>query len=245
MINQIFDSGISTSDRLMEADKNDCYVLKYCLLYLLRHLKRFPSYSRHTCKMLVWSLGSNIDQLVKILIGQFDRNQKSTCIQELEESDHDIEDYSDFLFKMVSRIKAKHRRKVFQQILALFEYRLQSLSFRGKADLEKNIQAVKKMFSLTEQETEFIIFLFINSAYEQPQEFFVGHLECHKITGHKYLTNILDINKTQLHSLLTGKLKKIGILEIDNYDLRIEEEFLNLFQYSCDKNFRNYIRKKG
>ncbi len=227
----------NTSGRLMEADKNDCYVLKHCLIYLLRHLKRFPSYSRQTCKMLVWTVGSNIDQVLKILMGQFDRNQRSKYIQELEESDHDVEDYADFLSKMLSRIKVKHRRKVFQRILSQLEYRLQSLSFRGKSDFEENILAVKKMFSLTEKETEFINFLFINSAYEQSKDFFVGHLECQKIIGHKYLINILDINKTQLQGLLTGNLKKIGILEIDNYDIGIEDEFLNLFQNSGDKNF--------
>ena len=60
--------------------------------------------------------------------------------------------------------------------------------------------AVKKMFSLTEEETELIIFLFIISIYEQPQEFFVGHLESQKIIGQKYLTNILGVNRTRLHS---------------------------------------------
>jgi transitional endoplasmic reticulum ATPase len=231
------DSDNAGNGRLIAVDKNDRYVLKHCLVYLLRHLKRFPSYSRQTCKMIVWTLGQDIEQLVKTLIGLLDRNQKSNYIQELEESDHDVEDYADFIFKILPKIKVKHRRKVFQQIQTQLEHRKHCLSFRGKADFEKNILTVKKMFSLTEKETEFVIFLFINSAFQQCKDFFTGHLECQNLIGHKYLINILEINKTQLHNLLTGNLKKIGILEIDSYDIGIEGEFINLFQNSGDKNF--------
>jgi AAA+ superfamily predicted ATPase len=43
---------------------------------------------------------------------------------------------------------------------------------------------------------------------------------------------------------LTGNLKKIGILELDSYDIGIEDEFLNLFQNSSDKNFsQNFYYK--
>jgi SpoVK/Ycf46/Vps4 family AAA+-type ATPase len=221
----------------MAADKNDRYVLKHCLVYLHRHLGRYPSHSRETCKMLVWTMGQDIEIVTKVMMDQFDKKQRLKFKKELLESDHDVDDYADILAKMLPRIMARRRRKVFQQILVQLENRQKLLLFRGTADFEKNIMSIKKMFSLTERETELIVFLFIMSVYEQPQEYFVGHLESQKIIGQKYLTNILEVNRSQLHSLLTGKLKKIGILEIDNYDLKIEDEFLNLFQNPNDKKF--------
>jgi AAA+ superfamily predicted ATPase len=231
------DSGNAGSGKLMAADKNDRYVLKHCLIYLQRHLSRFPSYNRETCKMLVWTLGQDTDIVVEFLMDQFDRKNKQKYKKELLESDLDADDYADSIAKMLPRIKAKFRRKIFNKILAQLESRQKSLSFRGHADFEKNILAVKTMFSLTEQETELITLLFIISIYEQPQEYFVGHLESQKIIGQKYLTNILGVNRARLHGLLTGKLKEIGILEIDNYDFKIEDEFLTLFQNPNDKKY--------
>ena len=241
---QALDSIYTGNGEMMAADKNDLYVLKHCLFYLSRHLRRYPSYSRETCKMLVWTLGQDTDRIFQLLLEQFESKQRSELKKELLESDHDVDDYADLLTKMFPRIASRRRRKVFSQILDRLESRQKRISFRGKADFERNILAVKKMFSLTEEETGLIIFLFIISIYEQPQEFFVGHLECQKIIGQKYLTNILEVNRTLIHSLLTGKLKKIGILEIDTYDFKIEDEFLTLFQNPNDKKFsRNFYFK--
>ena len=232
-----FDSGNAGAGRLVAADKNDCFALKHCLAYMQRHLRRFPTYNRETCKMLTWTIGQETESILEHLISQFEKKQRLTFKKELLESDHDIDDYADLMAKMFSRMAGRRRRKVFQQVLTRLENRQNSLLFKGKADFEKNIMAIQNMFSLTEAETELIVFLFIISIYEQPQEYFVNHLEIQKIIGQKYLTNILGINRTQLHSLLTGKLKKIGILEIDSYDFRIEDEFLTLFQNPNDKKF--------
>ena len=82
---------------LMAADKNDRYVLKHCLVYLQRHLKRFPSCSRETCKMLVWTMGQDTDRIVQFLMDQFERKQRSEFQKELLESDQDVDDYADIL----------------------------------------------------------------------------------------------------------------------------------------------------
>jgi transitional endoplasmic reticulum ATPase len=231
------DSGNAGSGRPMAVDKNDQYVLKNCLAYLKRHFKRFPSYCRETCKMLVWTLGTDTERFVKFLMDQFERKNRLKYKKELMESDLDADDYAGIITKMLPRIGTRSQRRVFQQIMVQLEIRQKSASFEGKSDFEKNIMAIKEMFSLTDRETEFIVFLFIVSIYEGPQDYFVNHLECQKIIGQKYLANILGVTKTQLHSLLTGKLKKIGIIEVDNWDLKIEDEFLNLIQNPKDNNF--------
>jgi len=216
-----FDSEKAGSGRLMAADKNDRYVLKHCLLYLLRHLRRLPSYSRETCRMLVWTLGADVDGLVKFIMDQFERKKKLEFKNELLESDLDAEDYAGIIARMLPRIGTGSKKKAFQQIIVQLENKQKSTSFRGKADFDKNIMAVKKMFSLADYETEFIVFLFIVSIYEELRDYFVNHLECQKIVGQKYLANALGVTKAQLHSLLTGKLKKIGIIEVDTWALKI------------------------
>ena len=156
----LLDPNYAGSGMLMAADKNDRYVLKHCLVYLHRHLGRYPSHSRETCKMLVWTMGQDIEIVTKVMMDQFDKKQRLKLKKELLESGHDVDDYADILAKILPRIRARRRRKVFQQILAQLENRQKSLSFRGTADFEKNIMSIKKMFSLTERETDLIIFLF-------------------------------------------------------------------------------------
>ena len=150
-----FDSEKAGSGRIVAADKNDRYVLKHCLLYLLRHLRRFPSYSREACRMLVWTLGADVDGLVKFIMDQFERKKKLEFKNELLESDLDAEAYAGIIAKMLPRVGIRSRRKVFQQIMVQLEYKQKSTSFRGKADFDKNLMAVKKMFSLTDYETEY------------------------------------------------------------------------------------------
>ncbi|MBE9542604.1 MAG: hypothetical protein IMF01_09830, partial [Proteobacteria bacterium] len=72
----LFDSGNTGNGRPIAADKNDRYVLKHCLAYLHRHLRRFPSYSRETCKMLVWTMGQDTELVAEVLMGQFERKQR-------------------------------------------------------------------------------------------------------------------------------------------------------------------------
>ena len=73
----LLESGNAGNGRLRAADKNDRYVLKHCLAYLHRHLKRFPSCSRETCKMLVWTLGQDTDWIFQHLMRLFESKQRA------------------------------------------------------------------------------------------------------------------------------------------------------------------------
>ena len=88
----LLDPNYAGSGTLMAADKNDRYALKNCLVYLQRHLGRFPSYSREACKMLVWVLGQDTQRIVEFLTDQFERKQGKKLKTELMESDLDADD---------------------------------------------------------------------------------------------------------------------------------------------------------
>ena len=86
------------------------------------------------------------------------------------------------------------------------------------------------MFDLTEQERRFCTFLFIVSNYDPVEAYLVNHLECNKFSGSRYLCNLLNISKSALNNILTGKLEKIGLFEMDRFDLRLEDDFRPLFE---------------
>lgn len=103
--------------------------------------------------------------------------------------------------------------------------------------MEKNMAALKGMFNLTDHEVDFCIFLFILYSYEAAETFFVNHLECNKLIKQRYLANVLGFNKKELNEVLNGTLKKISLFEMDNYDLKLEDDFIQLFQNTSDRTF--------
>ncbi len=102
-------------------------------------------------------------------------------------------------------------------------------SIQGQIGPGKNLDAIREMFGLKDQECSFCDFLYIVSNYEPVEACFVNHLGSQKFSGRKYLSNALDLSKGELNDILSGKLAKIGLFEMDKYDLKLEDEFRTLF----------------
>jgi SpoVK/Ycf46/Vps4 family AAA+-type ATPase len=146
---------------------------------------------------------------------------------------------------MLGRVRQSPLRGIKREIVDLLDRRIQKLGYRGGSEIQKNLMVLKKMFSLTQQETEFCIFVYIISNYEALENFFVDHLECQKFHGRKYLTNILALTPGQLNDILGGTLEKIGLFEMDRHYLRLEDGFQGLFENTSaqvvSKNFFSRI----
>ena len=100
------------------------------------------------------------------------------------------------------------------------------------------------MFDLTNREIDFCVFLLILYSLEEADKFFVDHLECNKMIRQRYLANILGFSKRELNEVLNGTLKKISLFEMDNFFLRLEDDFIQVFQNAADQTFsKNFYSK--
>jgi transitional endoplasmic reticulum ATPase len=221
----------------IDMDKNERFILRKSAQFLQRHFKLYPSFSKEAVKMLCWTLGEKIRRIDQFLITHLSEKNKVAFKESLSENGHDFEDHVDLVFGKLKKLTKANLRKLQQLVLSFLEINAARAGYRGKADFEKNVAVLKSMFGLTDHEEEFMIFLFVISTSEAAQEFFVGHLECNKIMGRKYLANVLGLSKTELNRILTGTLRKIEFFEMDGYDLRVEDKFLGLFQNPSDRNF--------
>ena len=221
----------------IDMDKNERFILRKSAQFLQRHFKLYPSVSKEAVKMLCWTLGEKIRRIDQFLIAHLSEKNKVAFKESLSENGHDFEDHVDLVFGKLKKLTKANLRKLQQLVLSFLEINAARAGYRGKADFEKNVAVLKSMFGLTDHEEEFMIFLFVISTSEAAQEFFVGHLECNKIMGRKYLANVLGLSKTELNRILTGTLRKIEFFEMDGYDLRVEDKFLGLFQNPSDRNF--------
>jgi transitional endoplasmic reticulum ATPase len=228
-----------------EPDKNERFILQMCVEYLKRHINRFPNMDRETLAFLCWILGNNMEQIGGHLLEQLHDRYKARFEEELSDCSLDPDEYSDVVLNMLRKAGAGIAKKNQKIANNLLELRSDELKMNGKSEIRKNVNRIAKMFNLSETEERFCTFLFMLSTHDEVEYFFVNHLECNRFSRQKYLTNILELTKSQLNDILTGTLKKVEMFEIDRNDLSLKDEFLNLFQNPSDENISETFFKKA
>ena len=224
------DSGITANVVHMASDKNDRFVLKRCVTYMIRHFERFPSFDEETLKILCWVLGEDMARIGRFLLDHADPEGRSELKKELSECDLDPDDYARTLHDSFKRAKSVKSKQLRAFILKLLLARYKQLKYRGVPEIEKNALELQKMFGLSEAETDFAVFLFIITNYQAAEMFFDNHLECTKFLGQKYLANILGLNRTELKAVFYGKLAQMGLYSLKKWGLDIEDDFFELIQ---------------
>lgn len=218
------------------------YVLRKCTDFLNRHFDHFFKLDTETLKFICWILGENKDRLGRFLLSNMKGQQKSRFEDKLRKADQDLDDYSDALLNGIHKCKRLSAGKLAQQVRTLLQRRSAKFRFRGRSEIEKNKLFVKRMFGLSDSETELAEFLFFIDTFLNAEEYFQDHLECHKYSGRKYLVNILGISIGDLCRMTTGTLKRIGLLEFDKWGLCVSDEFTNIMQNPSDRSYlKNYF----
>ena len=218
-------------------DKNECFVFKKSISYLHRHLKNNFTLDRETMEFLCWALGNEMEQIGGYLLDFIDYNQRSEIEEELIKCGTDHEEYASVLIIMLKKISKYKFNKFHRFIFSLLGQRIKNLKYRGISDIEKNISSLKKMFKLNDQEIELCTFLFIISIYDAPLTFFDSHLSCTSFSGRKYLANILGLSHSKINEVVSGTLQRFNLLEIDKYNIELNDEFICMFQKPSDRIF--------
>ena len=236
MIIPSFDTELNTNGIHMDPDKNDLYVLRNCTIWMKRHILRYACFDRETMKIICWNLGEDMQVLGTFLLSQLGENKRARYEDEFLVSGLNPDDYATDIAKILREVKAIDKKKFGKLVIMLMDKKLAGLKYRAKSEIEKNIIALKKMFGLSNKETDFCLFFFIANTYSFAESFFISHMECQKFSGQKYLANMLGFSRKELHNIVYGKLKRIGIYEIDQWGISAENEFLNLIQNPSEKN---------
>jgi SpoVK/Ycf46/Vps4 family AAA+-type ATPase len=230
------ETDIATNGIHMEPDANDLYVLKKCIIWLERHTRRYPCFDSETMKLLCWLLGSEMQELGKLMLSNVEIEDSIRFEGQIFETALDPYDFSQEMTKLFRESKSATKHRFWHQASRLLKKKLASLKIQKKSEIEKNIIALKKLFDLSDREAELCTFMFIANTYTHAEEYFISHIECHRFAGQKYLANILGVSKKELHPVVYGKLTKIGLYEVDKWGISAENEFLNLIQNPSDQN---------
>ena len=239
MIFPSLETSISTNGIHMDSDKNDLYVLRKCIVWLQRHILRYPCFDTETMKLACWILGEEMQELGNYLLSQVNKNKRARFEEELSESELNPDDYAPEIAKMLRESPSINKLKFTRYAARLMDKKWASLKYHGKSEIEKNIMALRKLFDLSDRETELCTFFFIANAYSYAEDYFLTHMECQKFAGQKYLANMLGFSKKELHAIAYGKLQRVGLCEVDKWGISAEDDFLNLIQNPSDENLSN------
>ena len=239
MIFPSLETSISTNGIHMDSDKNDLYVLRKCIVWLQRHILRYPCFDTETMKLACWILGAEMQDLGNYLLSQVNKNKRASFEEELSESELNPDDYAPDIAKMLRESPSINKLKFTRYAAGLMDKKWASLKYHGKSEIEKNIMALTKLFGLNDTETELCTFFFIANVYSYAEDYFLTHMECQKFAGQKYLANMLGFSKRELHSIAYGKLQRVGLCEVDKWGISAEDDFLSLIQNPSDENLSN------
>jgi len=220
----------------MSMVEDEQYIVKKCATYFDRLLERHDLIDDETFDFLNWILGANIEKIGTYLLSRLKEPDRERFEEDLSESGFDSDAYK----KAANRVIKKSRKRTLSELKVFIQdtlrARIKKLQYRGASGIEKNISALKKMFDLTDQETEFTTFFFIINAYEPATDYFDRHLHCDAFMGRKYLTTLLQINQKDLNEIFSGKLFMIEFFGIDDF-ISLNDEFRDLLQNPSGKKF--------
>ena len=220
----------------MDSDTNDLYVLRKCIIWLQRHIQRYPCFDTETMKLMCWILGEGMQELGTYLLAQLKTHKRARYEEELAESALNPDDYAPEIAKMLRQSPSINKLKFSRHAIRLMNKKLAGLKYNGKSEIEKNIMALRKLFDLSDREAELCTFFFIANAYSYAEDYFLSHMECQKFAGQKYLANFLGFSKKEFHAIVYGKLKRVGLCEVDKWGVSADDDFLNLVQNPLDQN---------
>lgn len=207
-------------------DKNDCFVAGQGAKYLENILTRYPHLDASTMGFACWVLGSSLINLTDKIAEMLSKTQADRLQEDLEDAlDH--YDYGDYIVKAIKHSRSKHDRIV-REIRHILQQRRHELAKAGKSKLEKNARQFKMLFSLTDQEVELCLFMFLMESWDQFRQLFSNHLEVATYPGHKFLCAALGISQARLVKAIGGNLKKLEIISQEHYGLEMNNEFLNM-----------------
>ncbi|MBW1743957.1 MAG: ATP-binding protein [Deltaproteobacteria bacterium] len=221
---------IGTCDPVKNMEANERFVVRKCGIYLKRLLHRYPFVDTEWIAFLHWIVGSKIEEVARYLTTQMKDGEVKDFEEELSECQLDQDEYPETIIRMLRRLPSRQPAKLLRFILRLLTERIAELSCRRRSDIEKNMTCIKKMFNLTEQESQFCLFHFIMNDWKHPEGFFDDHLQCKKFSGRRHVTAALQITVKELHDILGGTLAKIGMFDSGQWGEGIEDEFIDLFR---------------
>jgi hypothetical protein len=86
-------------------DQNERFARKQGIVYLLRHMRRYPNLGRRELQYIVWLLGSSKKDLGMFFSDLTTARRKDSIDEALLEAGSDLDEYANALLKAINNIE--------------------------------------------------------------------------------------------------------------------------------------------
>jgi len=215
-------------------DKEDRFVVRNCIVYLESILEHDTILDKKYLEMLSWVLGDKFKKIEKYIFNTFTAKEK-------EEYQNDFQNINEKYQSsdLISHILYKSSKKRINDFISFAREtlitRYKSLNYSVTGDTEKKILNLAKMLNLSAQETKFCTFLYITTAWQNAEEYFISNLKCHTVSGRRYLKKILQLQNREINAVLSEALIKSGFCETKKAGFASTEDFAEYFLTSSNE----------
>jgi len=215
-------------------DKNERFVLQNCIAYLNALISPETILHKEIFGVISWILGDKFRRVEKQLCSMLSK-------KELEQRQYDIDNANntdnsiDLIHKILYTSPKSRVIKFITLVRKEIAIRNKSLAYRGKSEIEKNIQSLVKKLNLTQDDIKLCTFLYITTAWHKAEEYFVTHLKCNAVSGRRYLKAVLQMTEKQINAVLSGSLVKIELCAIKNNGFAATDDFTELLLNPSDE----------
>jgi len=211
----------SDAPGLSSTDANDRFMRSLCAQWGASVLSRYPRLDQETLEFVIWVLDPSTDNLVRALA-----NIGIKVESILQEVSITPENQAAALAPILCRPGLTLQTCAAKAL----SNALESLaSSDNKSDMARGLHHVTRTYGLSEDECALAFFLASVSAWPHIERFFDSHLECDRPSGRKYLMAALGMTHDRLRKAISGKLSKIGILDITHTWLSLDSDYVQLF----------------
>ncbi len=215
------------------SDLTDMFVIKKTATYLYRHLAAFPctELDEEFFDLLSFGMNESLEGIIERSLNRFESPRKDQYLPIVQKCLDSNSRFNDIIPCILERAPNAFCVAIRQSILEALKNSIEKHKYRCKSDLEKNLYRIKKTFKLNKAEVEFALFLYIIFCNSKLDTFFIDELHCQRLSGKKYLANVLELTRGELDQVMNGTLKKIDFFSFDMEGLVVESEFVNIFEY--------------
>ncbi|MCX5831354.1 MAG: AAA family ATPase [Deltaproteobacteria bacterium] len=212
-------------------DKNEAFVFRQSIAYLFRLRPFLSKLDFETLKFIHWLIPEESKAIVQFIIQQMPQNEKAALSEEILECMTEPDSYPRNSGDMMEKLPQRKIQKVIDFCVTSLEVKYNCLSYRGQSEMEKAMEAMCRIFQLTEPEKKLCWFFFIcSNRWERANDLFIDHLKLHTISRRRQLLAVLDINYSELTAALSGTLSKLEILTNSMYGIDCQSDFLNYLE---------------
>lgn len=212
-------------------DKEERFVVRNCIVYLESILAHDTIVDSKYLEMLSWVLGDKFKKIEKYIFNTLTAKEKEKYQCDFNKNSQSIDSISQILDKS----NKKRIADIVSYTREILLNRHKSINYRGYSETEKKILNFSKMLNLSEQEIKFCTFIYITTAWQNADEYFISHLKCHAVSERRHLKKILRLRNQEIDTVLSETLIRNGFCEITKSGFAATDDFMEYFLTSSDE----------